>query len=85
MGATSTVTQEIKEKAQKTRATNTRLQVRFPDGSRRVQVFEAEDTLKKVGDFVSANIDFAFDLVSGGPPPKKFAESDQGRLISISS
>lgn len=78
VGATSQVTQEIKKAAtERPRATNTRLQLRLPDGSRRVQVFEADDSLKAVYDFVSGIYgEGPFELVSAGPPPIKFKIDD---------
>jgi len=75
---TSQVTQEIKKAAtERVRPTNTRLQIRLPDGSRRVQVFEADDSLKVVRSFVSGIYEEGdFDLVSAGPPPVKFSLDD---------
>jgi len=81
VAATSTATQPHIQPRPKVQATNTRLQIRFPDGSRRVQVFEADDELKKVNQFVSGQFEGDFDLVSGGPPPKKLTPDDQGKTL----
>ena len=80
------MTQEIKKAAtERPRATNTRLQLRLPDGSRRVQVFEADDSLKAVYDFVSGIYgEGPFELVSAGPPPIKFKiDDDIGMMVFL--
>merc|ERR1712142_278791 len=76
VGETSELTQEIKAKVARPAATNTRLQIRFPDNSRRVQVFEADDKLSAVARFSKSNGGFEsesdFDLIFQDRPPKKF-------------
>merc|ERR1712142_417487 len=80
VGETSELTQEIKAKVARPAATNTRLQIRFPDNSRRVQVFEADDKLSAVARFSKSNGGFEsesdFDLIFQDRPPKKFGASD---------
>lgn len=83
---TSEVTQEIQAaKVARPAPTNTRLQIRFPDGSKRIQVFEADDSLKIVLEFAQRNGGFEsitdFSLVFNARPPKKFTDSDAEKTL----
>lgn len=86
VASTSEVTKEIQAaKVARPAPTNTRLQIRFPDGSKLVQVFEADDQLKIVQEFVKRNGGFenteCFNLVFNGRPPKKFTTEDSIRSL----
>lgn len=84
---TSGVVREKREEAAKTRptATNTRIQLRLPDGKRLVQVFEADETLSALIRYAYMNTgleESAFRLVSGGMPPQKFTEADREKTLA---
>jgi len=85
VGETSQLTQEIKAKVARPAATNTRLQIRFPDNSRRVQIFEASDKLSVVASYAQRNGGFEseseFDLIFQDRPPKKFGSSDMDSTL----
>jgi len=85
VGETSQLTQEIKAKVARPAATNTRLQIRFPDNSRRVQTFEASDKLSVVSSYAQRNGGFEsesdFDLIFQDRPPKKFGSSDMDSTL----
>lgn len=85
VGSTSEVTKEIQAKVARPAPTNTRLQIRFPDNSRRVQVFEASDMLSVVTRFARSNGGFGsdteFDLIFQDRPPKKFTDSDSEKTL----
>merc|ERR1711937_1071561 len=83
---TSAVVREKQEetKKQAPTATNTRIQLRLPDGKRLVQVFEASDDLSVLIRHAHLNTgldESEFRLVSGGMPPKKFTESDRSKSL----
>jgi len=85
VGETSQLTQEIKAKVARPAATNTRLQIRFPDNSRRVQTFEASDKLSAVSSYAQRNGGFEsesdFELIFQDRPPKKFGSSDMDSTL----
>jgi len=85
VGETSQLTQEIKAKVARPAATNTRLQIRFPDNSRRVQTFEASDKLSVVSSYAQRNGGFEsesdFELIFQDRPPKKFGSSDMDSTL----
>jgi len=87
VGETSQLTQEIKAKVARPAATNTRLQIRFPDNSRRVQTFEASDKLSVVSSYAQRNAippfesESDFDLIFQDRPPKKFGSSDMDSTL----
>jgi len=85
VGETSQLTQEIKAKVARPAPTNTRIQIRFPDNSRRVQVFEADDNLSVVSRFCKSNGGFEseseYDLIFQDRPPKKFGPSDMDSTL----
>jgi len=85
VGETSELTQEIKAKVSRPAPTNTRLQIRFPDNSRRVMTFEADDKLSVVSSYAQRNGEFEsesdFELIFQDRPPKKFGLSDMDSTL----
>jgi len=83
---TSQVVREKQEEVRKQQptATNTRIQLRLPDGKRLVQVFESDESLSALIRYAHMNSgleESEFRLVSGGMPPKKFTDEDREKTL----